>query len=156
MTSLIEVEVMTLQEQIIIPHLLYIYIIAEKFMEVKMFPTFGLDQVAAKIIGVGLLDIMLIAGYYYWKHTVKTEALLEWNKAQQEQEAKEQQKLNQDLTEINKTQQNILGELRNQNMALEKKFNDLDGYLNKDSTVKQYKGKGSSDVLRRTFKELNK
>lgn len=121
-----------------------------------MFPTFGLDQVAAKIIGAVLLVLLLVGGYYYWKHTVKTEALLEWNKAQQEQVAKEQQKLLQDLTEINKSQQKILSELDAQNQVLEKKFADLDEYLNKDSTVKQYKGKGSSDVLKRTFKELNK
>ena len=121
-----------------------------------MFPTFGLDQVAAKIIGAVLLVLLLVGGYYYWEHTVKTEALLEWNKAQQEQVAKEQQKLLQDLTEINKSQQKILSELDAQNQVLEKKFADLDEYLNKDSTVKQYKGKGSSDVLKRTFKELNK
>lgn len=121
-----------------------------------MFPLFGLDKVAAQIIGIVILIVLLTGGYYYWKHSIKTEALLEWNKAQQEIVAKEQQKLIQDLTEINKQQQNILDEIYKQNEALDKKFNDLDGYLNKDSTVKQYKGKGSSDVLKRTFKELNK
>ena len=121
-----------------------------------MLSLLGLDKVAAEIIGGVTLVVLLVGGYYYWKHSVKTEALLEWNKAQQEQVAKEQQKLIQDLTAINKVQQDILSQVKAQNQALEKKFGDLEGYLNSDSTVKQYKGKGSSDVLRRTFKELNK
>jgi uncharacterized protein HemX len=125
-------------------------------MEVKMFSLFGLDKVAAQIIGIITLVVLLVGGYYYWKHTIKTEALLEWNKAQQEQVAKEQQKLIQDLTEINKTQKELTAELKARNEALEKKFNELDEYLNKDSTVRAYKGKQSSDVLKRTFKELNK
>ena len=121
-----------------------------------MLSLLGLDKVAAQIIGGVILVVLLIGGYYYWKHTVKTEALLEWNKAQQEQVAQEQQKLIKDLTEINKQQQDILAEVRAQNQALEKKFSDLDEYLNKDSTVRKYKGKESSEVLKRTFKELNK
>lgn len=121
-----------------------------------MFSLFGLDKVASQIIGIITLVVLLVGGYYYWKHTIKTEALLEWNKAQQEQVAKEQQKLIQDLTEINKTQKELTAELKARNEALEKKFNELDEYLNKDSTVRAYKGKQSSDVLKRTFKELNK
>ena len=111
-----------------------------------MFPTFGLDQVAAKIIGAVLLVLLLVAGYYYWKHTVKTEALLEWNKAQQEQVAKEQQKLIQDLTEIDKTQKQILGDLKARNFYLEKKFEDLESYLNRPDTVKAYKEIGRAHV----------
>lgn len=121
-----------------------------------MFSFFGLDKVAAEIIGVVILVVLLVGGYYYWKHSIKTEALLEWNKAQQEQVAKEQQKLIQDLTEINNTQKLILSDLKTRNLLLEKKFEDLETYLNRPDTVKAYKGKGSSDVLRRTFKELNK
>lgn len=121
-----------------------------------MLALLGLDKVAAQIIGIVILIVLLVGGYYYWKHTIKTEALLEWNKAQQEQVAKQQQKLIEDLTEINKTQKELTTELKARNEALEKKFNELDEYLNKDSTSKQYKGKSSSDVLKRTFKELNK
>ena len=121
-----------------------------------MFPTFGLDQVAAKIIGVVLLILTLVAGYYYWKHTVKAEALAEWNKAQVEQVQKEQQKLIENLTIINEKQQTILKELTTQRQALEKKFGDLEDYLNSGVAAKTYNGKASSDVLKRTFKELNK
>ena len=121
-----------------------------------MLSLFGLDKVAAEIIGGVILIVLLVGGYYYWKHSVKTEALLEWNKAQQEQVQKEQQKLIQDLTEIDKTQKQILADLKARNFFLEKKFEDLETYLNRPDTVKAYKGKGSSDVLKRTFKELNK
>lgn len=125
-------------------------------MEVKMFPLFGLDKVAAQAIGVVLLIVTLIGGYYYWKHTVKAEALAEWNKAQVEQVQKEQAKLIENLTVINKNQENILKQLDTQKQALEKRFGDLDEYLSKDSTTKEYKTKPSSDVLKRTFKELGR
>lgn len=121
-----------------------------------MFPLFGLDKVAAQAIGVVLLIVTLIGGYYYWKHTVKAEALAEWNKAQVEQVQKEQAKLIENLTIIDKNQKEILKELSTQRSALEKKFGDLDEYLNKESTNNEYKNKPSSDVLKRTFKELNK
>lgn len=121
-----------------------------------MFPMFGLDKVAAQIIGIVTLIVLLVGGYYYWKHTVKTEALLEWNKAQQEQVAKEQQKLVKDLTEINNEQKKLSAELKARNEFLEKKFGELEDYLNRPDTVTKYKGKESSEVLKRTFKELNK
>jgi hypothetical protein len=82
--------------------------------------------------------------------------LAEWNKAQVEQVQREQAKLIENLTIINKNQQDILKEIGIQRQALEKKFGDVDNYLEKDSTTKEYKGKSSSDVLKRTFKELNK
>ena len=121
-----------------------------------MFSLFGLDQVATKIIGGVLLILTLVGGYYYWKHTVKAEALAEWNKAQVEQVQKQQQKLIENLTVINENQKDILKELTTQRNALEKKFGDLDGYLNSGVAAKAYNGKASSDVLKRTFKELNK
>lgn len=121
-----------------------------------MFSVLGLDKVAAQAIGVVILVVLLIGGYYYWRHAVKAEALLEWNKAQQEVVAKEQQKLIEDLTEINKTQKQIVSEIHQRNELLEKKFNELEDYLNRPDTAKQYHGKQSSDVLKRTFKELNK
>lgn len=121
-----------------------------------MFPTFGLDKVATQIIGIVILVVLLVGGYYYWKSSVKAEALLEWNKQQQEIVRQEQQKLLQDLTEINKQQENILTEIKERNAALDKKFSELEQYLTKESTVREYKGKHSSDVLKRTFKELNR
>lgn len=121
-----------------------------------MFPLFGLDQVAAKIIGIVLLILALVGGYYYWKHTIKAEAMAEWNKAQVEQVQKEQQKLIENLTIINEKQQTILKELTTQRQALERRFGDLEDYLNSGVAAKAYHGKASSDVLKRTFKELNK
>lgn len=121
-----------------------------------MLALLGLDKVMAQIIGIVILVVLLVGGYYYWKHSVKTEALLEWNKAQQEQVAKEQQKLIQDLSEINKEQKKLSAEIKARNDFLEKKFDEIESYLNRPDVVKQYKGKSSSDVLKRTFKELNK
>lgn len=121
-----------------------------------MLSLFGLDKIATQIIGIIILIVLLVGGYYYWKHSVKTEALLEWNKKQQEQVAREQQELIKDLTEINNEQKKIFTELKARNDFLEKKFGELEDYLNRPDTVKKYKGKESSDVLKRTFKELNK
>lgn len=121
-----------------------------------MFPTFGLDKVVAQIIGGVLLLGLLVGGYYYWKHSVKQEALVEWNKAQVEQVQKEQQKLIENLTVIDKNLAVIKKELEYTKKILDDKFKDVDEYLAKDSTKNEYKNKPSSDVLKRTFKELNR
>ncbi len=121
-----------------------------------MFSLFGLDKVAAQIIGIIILIVVLTGGYFWWKHSVKQEALLEWNKNQQEQVVKEQKELIEDLTEVAQTQKVILDEVRKRNDFLEKRFSELEIYLNRPDTVKKYKNTQSSDVLKRTFKELNK
>ena len=121
-----------------------------------MFPTFGLDKLAAQIIAAVVCVGLVVGGYYWWKHTVKAEALAEWNQKQVEIVQKEQQKLIQNLTVINENQIRIIDQLEAQNKILDQKFKDLSEYLDSSETTKKYKGTSSSDVLKRTFKELNR
>ena len=117
---------------------------------------FGLSQLATQVIGILLAILLLVGGYYYWKHTVKTEALSEWNKQQVEVVLKEQQKLTENLAAVTLNQTKILGELNAQRQVMDEKFKDLETYLNSQETKKTYEGKKSTDVLKRTFKEISK
>lgn len=121
-----------------------------------MFPTFGLDKVVAQAIGIGTLIVLLTGGYFWWKHSVKQEALAEWNKSQIEQVQKEQRELIEDLTEVAKTQKALLQEMKNRNEILDKKFSEIDTYLDSNPVRQKYKNSKSSDVLKRTFKELGR
>lgn len=121
-----------------------------------MFPTFGLDKVVAQIIGVAILLVLLVGGYYWWKHSVKAEALAEWNQKQIEQVQKEQRELIKDLTEVAENQKVLLDEMRRANEVLDNKFAELEGYLNSKQVATKYKSTSSSDVLKRTFKELGR
>lgn len=121
-----------------------------------MFSLLGLDKVIVQIIGgIGIVAV-LFGGYYYWKHSVKAEALAEFNKAQLEQVQKEQKELIKDLNEVVTTQRNLIQEMNRQKELLDKKFEDLESHLDSPETLKKYKDKPASDVLKRTFKELNK
>lgn len=117
---------------------------------------FGLDKVAAQAIGVVILLVVLTGGYYWWKHSIKAEALAEWNQKQIEQVQKEQRELIQDLTEVAKNQKTLLDEMAKQSEMLDKKFSDLETYLNSKQVAVKYRGTKSSDVLQRTFKELGR
>ena len=121
-----------------------------------MFPMFGLDKVAAQAIGVVALLVFLVGGYYWWAHSIRTEALQEWNQKQIEQVQKEQRELIRDLTEVAKNQKTLLEEMSKQSEMLDKKFSDLETYLNSKQVAVKYKGTKSSDVLQRTFKELGR
>lgn len=121
-----------------------------------MFPTFGLDKVAAQILGIILVVGLLIAGYYWWVNSIKQEALQEWNRQQIETVRKENEKFIQKLSEVNKNQEKIITDLKSQNDALEKQFEELEKHLNSPVIIEKYRTKPTSDVLKRTFKELNR
>ena len=121
-----------------------------------MFPTFGLDKVVAQIIGVAILLVLLVGGYYWWKHSVKAEALAEWNQKQIEQVQKEQRELIKDLTEVAENQKILLDEMKRANDALDTKFAALETHLNSKQVIAKYKGTSSSEILKRTFKELGR
>lgn len=120
-----------------------------------MFSLFGLDKVAAQILGLVLVLGLLVAGYYWWVGSIKREALLEWNKQQVEIVRKENEKFIENLTEVNKNQEKIIKDLNTEKQALEKKYEDLEKHLNSPVIVEKYRKKPTSDVLKRTFKELN-
>ena len=69
---------------------------------------------------------------------------------QLETELKAQQQLVEDLTAINKEGNEIIADLKNKEIDLNQKLQDLDSYLKNNKDDKE-----SSEVLKRTFKELS-
>jgi flagellar capping protein FliD len=120
-----------------------------------MFPTFGLDKIAAQLLGIVLCLGTLIAGYYWWVGSIKRDAMREWNNKQIEIVKQENEKYVKQLTEVNQNQEKTIQDLKKQNDDLAKRFESLDRHLNSPIIIKKYKDKPTSDVLKRTFKELN-
>jgi peptidoglycan hydrolase CwlO-like protein len=121
-----------------------------------MFPTFGLDKIVAQLIGIGLVLALIVGGYFWWESSVRKEALRDWNFKQIQQVQKENENFMNKLGEVNKKQEEITKELDGINERMDKKFEELTTHLNSPETIKKYHDKPASDVLKRTFKELNK
>jgi uncharacterized protein YoxC len=117
---------------------------------------FGLDRIVIYIIGAALLLLAVFGGYQYWKYTVKREALAEWNRQQIEIVQKAQQEYIQKTEELKKEQKKIVNDLAKQRRDLDRKFDSLEKYLDSPKTVKHYRDRKSSEVLKRTFKELGR
>lgn len=102
------------------------------------------------LIATIFLSLILGGGYWLWKNSVEDAAVAEMKIQQLETELKAQQQLVDDLTVINKESNEIISDLKNKEIDLNQKLRDLDSYL---STHKD--DKESSEVLKRTFKELS-
>ncbi len=102
------------------------------------------------LIAAIVLSVILGGGYYVWKRNVEEAAVAELRIQQLETELKAQEKLVEDLTAINKESNEIIADLKQKEIDLNQKLRDLDSYL---STHKD--DKESSEVLKRTFKELS-
>ena len=97
-----------------------------------------------------VLSVMVGGGYYVWKNNVEEAAVAQIKIQQLETELKAQQQLVEDLSAINKESNEIIANLKQKEIDLNQKLRDLDSYL---STHKD--DKESSEVLKRTFKELS-
>ena len=97
-----------------------------------------------------VLSIIVGGGYYVWKNNVEEAAVAQIKIQQLETELKAQQQLVEDLSAINKESNEIIANLKQKEIDLNQKLRDLDSYL---STHKD--DKESSEVLKRTFKELS-
>ena len=109
-----------------------------------MFNSWSINLIAAII-----LSLIFGGGYWVWKNSVEDAAIAELKVKQLEIELQAQQKLVEDLTAINKEGNEIIAGLKQKEIDLNQKLRDLDSYL---STHKD--DKESSEVLKRTFKEL--
>lgn len=101
------------------------------------------------VLGI-ILSIIAGGGYLVWKNSVEESVLAQVKIQQLETELKAQQQLVEDLTAINKEGNEIIADLKNKQIDLNQKLRDLESYL---STHKD--DKESSEVLKRTFKELS-
>lgn len=108
-----------------------------------------LNNVSISSIAAIILSIMVGGGIYIWKKNVEEQAVIEYVKAQQEQIIKNQEKLINDMTVLQKEQIEIVAELKDKTIMIEKRFKSFEEWLAVQPTNK------SSEVLKRTFKELS-
>jgi len=116
-------------------------------VEVKMLP---INSWTINIILGIILSIIAGGGYLVWKNSVEDSVLMQVKIQQLEQQIKDHEKTISDLEATNKEGIEIIADLKNKEIDLNQKLRDLESYL---STHKD--DKESSEVLKRTFKELS-
>lgn len=109
-----------------------------------------LNNITISSIAAIILSIMVGGGIYIWKKNVEDQAVIEYVKAQQEQIIKEQQKTIDELEAEAKESTEIIADLKNKQMSLNEKLKNLEVYLDNHKDDKE-----SSEVLKRTFRELS-
>ena len=97
-----------------------------------------------------ILSVIVGGGYYVWKNNVEEAAVAELKIQQLEAELKSQEKLVEDLTAINKESNEIIADLKDKETTLNERLAGLSEYLKNHKDDKE-----SSEVLKRTFKELS-
>ena len=101
------------------------------------------------IFGTIILTVLLGGGYIMWKRSVEQSATLQYAVEQQAQIIKEQKKLQEDLQALHQEELVIITQLKDKAAGLDRKFGSLEDWLNTQSK------KDSSEILKRTFKELS-
>ena len=109
-----------------------------------------LNNLSISSIAAIILSIMVGGGIYIWKKNVEDQAVIEYTQKQQEQIIKEQKELIDDLTANNKESLEIIADLKDKQLNLNQKLKNLESYLDTHKDDKE-----SSEVLKRTFKELS-
>jgi hypothetical protein len=109
-----------------------------------------LNNLSISSIAAIILAAMVGGGIYIWKKNVEDQAVIEYVQKQQEQIIKEQKELIDDLTANNKESIEIIADLKNKEIRLNEKLRNLESYLDTHKDDKE-----SSEVLKRTFKELS-
>jgi hypothetical protein len=102
------------------------------------------------VLGV-IFSAMVGGGIYMWKQSVATEALIEYKTKQLEQALEQQKKVLEDTKSILKDSADIIADLKDKSIRINEKVKGLDVYLDNHKD-----GKESSEVLKRTFRELSK
>lgn len=92
-----------------------------------------------------------IAIYFWWEHSVRNRALLEFNQSQMEEVLKSQKELQQKLEDVRQVQDQILENEKQFKQNLDKKLSGITGFLASDEAKKL--DRPSSEVLKRTIKE---
>lgn len=108
-------------------------------------------QSTLNLLLTALITAMLSGGYFLWKQSVEQGATDRLRSMQMEQQLKNQEKIINDLKVLNEKSNQILSDMKNKQIDLDNKFKDLDAYLNSQPKDQ----KQSSEVLKRTFKELS-
>jgi uncharacterized coiled-coil protein SlyX len=109
------------------------------------------NSTTINLILSALITAVLSGGYFFWKNSVEQEALNRMKVLQLEQQVKDQEKTITDLNALNKKSNELISDLRNKEIGLNQKLGNLESYLNNQPKDQ----KESSEVLKRTFRELS-
>lgn len=114
---------------------------------------FGFNKYVIYAIAAAIFLAVATTYVLMWKHSIRQQALLEFNNKQLEQIIKDQQEFMAKMKELSKNQEIVLEDLKKKNEELSTKLSDIDNYLNTEETKPENNGQ-SSTVLKNTFKGL--
>lgn len=100
-----------------------------------------------------LIGMAAIGIYFWWESRVEQRALLDFNQKQMEQLLKDQKELDKKLTDLRQIQDQILENEKQFKQNLDKKLSGISSFLNSEEAKKL--DRPSSEILKRTFKELS-
>jgi hypothetical protein len=103
------------------------------------------------LFGAIILSVIVGGGIYMWKQSIATEALIEYKAKEMERLYEEQKKALEDTRSILKESADIIADLKDKSIKMNEKVKGLEVYL--DNQPKDQKE--SSEVLKRTFRELS-
>lgn len=95
-----------------------------------------------------------VGGYFYWKHTVKMEALAEYNAHQLAQAKADNDRFQKQLEELQKNGDAMSKKLDQQAAALQQKNKKIIDWLNSPE-VKKKGDAPASDLLKETIRRLS-
>lgn len=108
------------------------------------------NSTTINLILSALITAVLSGGYFFWKNSVEQEAINRVKVLQLEQQVKEQQEYIKDIEALNKDSNEIISDLKDKTIKMNEKVKNLESYLDNNKDDKE-----SSEVLKRTFKELS-
>lgn len=101
------------------------------------------------VLGI-VIAVIAGGGIYIWKSSIQEATLAQARVEALEKELVLQEKVIDDLTEINKESNKLISEMKDKNSYLNETLKGLDVYLDTHKDEKE-----SSDVLKRTIRELS-
>lgn len=96
--------------------------------------------------------VALVGIYFFWKHNVEQQALMEYNQKQLEQSIEDQKKMREALDDIGKKQAEIIRQSEEDKKAYEQRLSIVNDYL--DSKEVRVSDRPASDILKNTVKQL--
>lgn len=97
-----------------------------------------------------LLSVIVGVGVYMWRESIATQALIEYKAKELEKTLEQQKKALEDTSHILKESTEIVSDLKDKTIKMNEKVKNLEVYLDNHKDDKE-----SSEVLKRTFKELS-
>jgi len=96
--------------------------------------------------------VAIIGIYFFWKHSIEQQALMEYNQNQLQQSIEDQRKMREALDDIGKKQAEIIKQSEEDKKVYEQKLGNVTDYL--DSKEVKVSDRPASDILKNTVKQL--